>query len=75
MISKKVTMEIKIIELKNTIRAAVSAVGGMGCDLSLDDYVADVVKNWSNSPERVASALKCFRWVMDTRAAQRGCAT
>jgi hypothetical protein len=68
-----VNYNTKIIELKNTIKEAVKAVGGMGCDLALDDYVADVVKNWSNSREQIASALECFRWVRDTRW-HTGCA-
>ncbi len=48
------------IQLEIAIGQVMRLVGGTGCELTSEQYIADVLKEWSNTRERLLLALDCF---------------
>lgn len=58
--------------LENLIKLACDDVGGTGVvGYDVSAYVADQVKEWSNTKERLWFAIRCFEGQVDLRPKRR----
>lgn len=47
------------------VRQVLRKVGGTGADISPEQYIADLLKEWSNTRDRLMLAIRCFTEIRD----------